>query len=337
MIYKYKDTDTGKIIESVVEIKKLKPSVIRVQSAPGDKKLLVLRRALGDVLMLFPTLEMWWRQKKRPNITFGTDRWLMALAQRQEFITDVVDYKTVDKEQFEQVYWLEGEIDFLPIEYRKHRSLLFADMLYKLWSAYDKQTYTYDPEEIQLNDYFHLSTTEKRKAKDMLRKNGWKGKKKLIALAPATKSDLREWQNEFTLVRWMQEYDFVMLHDKKIVVSREFDNLINLSGNTNLFQMASILTHCDAAVLPDSGIMHAAGVIGTPTVSIFGRVIPSENRVTYYDNVHPIESSCPLTEGHCYDGQFVSCHNSKNFRKCMKRITVGEIGEELQKLLEGEK
>lgn len=98
--------------------------------------------------------------------------------------------------------------------------------------------------------------------------------------------------------------------------------------------MASVLKSCTAAVLPDSGPMHVAGVLGVPTIAIFGRVIPPENRVKYYDSVIAKQSDCPFTDEYCYYAQFnIKCGNTSFYRECMDIITVDYIINCVNKLI----
>ena len=328
----YVDTITGKTVKSLIELENLKPSVIKTQQVPKDSNILVIRRALGDTLMLFPALEMWWKDRKKPNLTFATDYWLIELAQRQKFITRVTDFKTVIKEEFDEIYWLEGEVDFLPINKRKHRTLLFADRLYEIWSEQTKGEHSYNKNKISVKDYFKLTRKERKHAKNMLLQHGWDGKTPLIALGPMTKSQFRSWSKETTLMSILPDYKFVILHDKRID-DINFHNAINLTGMTNIFELAGILKTVDMALVPDSGIMHVAAQVGTPTIAIFGRVIPPRNRIAYYKNVIPIESSCPFTKTYCYDSQFNNCSNTDSYRQCMEIITPEFIVERIKKLI----
>ena len=117
----------------------------------------------------------------------------------------------------------------------------------------------------------------------------------------------------------------MLLHNTETRLLGTFSNIINLTGKTDVIQLASVLKHCTAAIVPDSGTMHVAGVLGVPTIAIFGRVIPSANRITYYDSVVAKESSCPLTPHYCYDTQFEDCTNKLEYRQCMNIISVDEI------------
>ena len=52
---------------------------------------------------------------------------------------------------------------------------------------------------------------------------------------------------------------------------------IDLSGKTSLRELASVLAACDLLVSGDSGPMHLAVAVGTPTVAIFGATNPARH------------------------------------------------------------
>lgn len=57
----------------------------------------------------------------------------------------------------------------------------------------------------------------------------------------------------------------------------EDEALINLSGQTSIREAAAVLSVCDVAVSPDTGLFHLAQAVGTPVVGYFG-AFPMEER-----------------------------------------------------------
>jgi heptosyltransferase-2 len=55
---------------------------------------------------------------------------------------------------------------------------------------------------------------------------------------------------------------------------------IDLGGRTDLTDLAAILSVCDLVITNDTGPMHLAGAVGTPTVSLWGSSDPGEVRQT---------------------------------------------------------
>ncbi len=54
-------------------------------------------------------------------------------------------------------------------------------------------------------------------------------------------------------------------------------NFVSLAGKTSLRELASVLAACDLLVSGDSGPMHLAVAVGTPTVAIFGATNPARH------------------------------------------------------------
>ena len=52
---------------------------------------------------------------------------------------------------------------------------------------------------------------------------------------------------------------------------------VDLSGQTTLRELASVLAACDLLVSGDSGPMHLAVAVGTPTIAIFGATYPARH------------------------------------------------------------
>jgi ADP-heptose:LPS heptosyltransferase len=53
---------------------------------------------------------------------------------------------------------------------------------------------------------------------------------------------------------------------------------LDLGGRTDLVDLAALLSLCDLVVTNDTGPMHLAGAVGTPTVSLWGPSDPREVR-----------------------------------------------------------
>lgn len=103
------------------------------------------------------------------------------------------------------------------------------------------------------------------------------------------------------------------------------DKGINLTGKTNLLQLAALLNQCSLLVTNDTGTMHVAAAVGTPVVAIFG---PTDAIATG-----------PCGEGHVVVKKEVSC--SPCFKRvcptdhrCMEEIRVDEVEEAVRRKLE---
>jgi heptosyltransferase-2 len=78
------------------------------------------------------------------------------------------------------------------------------------------------------------------------------------------------------------------------------EGCLNLSGQTSLLELASLLRQCTLLVTNDTGTMHVAAAVGTRVVAIFG---PTDPRTT-----------APLGKGH------VLVHKEGPCSPCLKRV-----------------
>ena len=93
--------------------------------------------------------------------------------------------------------------------------------------------------------------------------------------------------------------------------------VVDLTGKTNLATAMAYIGQCDAFVTNDSGLMHVAAALQTPTVAIFGS---TDHIATgpYSDNAQvlrkPMECS-PCMQTHCKKNNFL----------CMEQIQPDEV------------
>lgn len=102
-----------------------------------------------------------------------------------------------------------------------------------------------------------------------------------------------------------------------------------------LRQLAAVLSHCSVYVANDSGPMHIAVAVGTPTIGIFG---PGEENI-WFPYVTPYYNS---SDGHIALRKDVFCHpchlnvcnrEGEGYMECMKLLTVQEVLAEVAKRL----
>ena len=103
------------------------------------------------------------------------------------------------------------------------------------------------------------------------------------------------------------------------------EQVIDLTGKTDLATAMAYIDRCDVFVTNDSGLMHVAAALQTPTVAIFG----STDHVAtgpFSDNARvirkPMQCS-PCKKTHC----------PQNHMQCMEQIQPGEVFSSLQALL----
>ena len=111
----------------------------------------------------------------------------------------------------------------------------------------------------------------------------------------------------------------------------------DLGGRTDLAGLAEVLAGCDALVTNDTGPMHLAAALGTPVVALEGPADVRQTRplgarvrlVGRFDLpcVPCVKNRCPRT------GPGTELTDARN--ECMWLITVDEVEQAVQELLEG--
>jgi len=92
--------------------------------------------------------------------------------------------------------------------------------------------------------------------------------------------------------------------------------------------VAALLSTCDAAVVPDTGLLHLAACVGLPFVAIFGAV-PPQLRLNYYENYRCLTAEKKVACVPCCEGpQHIRCSY-----ECLWEITPSMVETALHQLL----
>lgn len=130
-----------------------------------------------------------------------------------------------------------------------------------------------------------------------------------IHLGVGPSAQYRRWPMErfFELVSTLTEQfpDMILIFtgskEERALIRRFGDNFqgrcIDASGLENIQQTAALLRQCDLLISADTGIMHLAAAMGTPTVGLFGPNTPDcwapvGPRATYVYSTHQKCSPC---------------------------------------------
>lgn len=105
----------------------------------------------------------------------------------------------------------------------------------------------------------------------------------------------------------------------------------DLTGKTTLKDIAFLLKKCRLLITADSGLLHLAVGVGTPTVSLFGSGI--ENKWSPRGKRHRVINKHLPCSPCTRFGYTPGCKLSV---RCMSYITVEEVYEMAVKLLEGQ-
>ena len=94
---------------------------------------------------------------------------------------------------------------------------------------------------------------------------------------------------------------------------------INLVGKTSILQLGALLERCAVCLTCDSGPMHIAAAVNTPTIALFGPTDPMRHRP--YGIGHRVIEK-PISCRPCYKR---SCHLQDTPYLCMQKIGTDEV------------
>jgi len=102
-------------------------------------------------------------------------------------------------------------------------------------------------------------------------------------------------------------------------------NILNLAGKFSLGEAAALINKLDLLVTPDTGPLHIATALKTPTVALFAAANYLETNACYDKDIHLYIQK----EHTCFPCIDKSC----KFPKCMEQISVDEVLEKVDKVL----
>ena len=177
-------------------------------------------------------------------------------------------------------------------------------------------------------EFWHTDA-DREMIQDLLHAEGVSSTDRLIALNLGTTWRTKQWDTtNFAAV--IQQIAH-LAPDVRIVLTGSSNELalvealptslpiINLVGKTSILQLGALLERCEVCLTCDSGPMHIAAAVGTPTVALFGPTDPVRHRP--YSNGHEVvEKSVSCRP--CYKR---TCQRQDTPHLCMKEISIGEV------------
>ena len=177
-------------------------------------------------------------------------------------------------------------------------------------------------------EFWHTDT-ERRIIQDLLDAENVSSTDKLIALNLGTTWRTKRWD----IVNFAAVIEQIahLAPDVRIVLTGSSNELalvealptslpiINLVGKTSILQLGALLERCEVCLTCDSGPMHIAAAVGTPTVSLFGPTDPVRHKP--YGTGHTIIEK-PIECRPCYKR---TCQRQDTPHLCMKEISIGEV------------
>ena len=183
--------------------------------------------------------------------------------------------------------------------------------------------------------FIWISKDDQRYIDQMIKKQRVTSDNRLVAVSPGSRSDIKRWLKEgFAEVsdRLAEEKGVrvIMIGDKsdrelvKEIIKMMKSIPIDISGQTNLRQLAALFKRCALHITNDSAPMHISTALGIPTLAIFG---PTDWR-----KYGPVGSSHFILRSNlsCSPCEVAQC---KHNHECMKSITPDEVYGMAKKML----
>ncbi len=137
--------------------------------------------------------------------------------------------------------------------------------------------------------------------------------KKLIAVA-------QQWPGPVALLGGPAEQE----DGAHIFAQAHRQDVVNFCGSTSLFESAAIISFAQIVLTPDTGMMHIAAALGTPTVSVWGNTVPEFGMTPYPASPkHKILEIKPLKCRPCSKIGYHQC--PKGHFQCMLDISSEHI------------
>jgi predicted lipopolysaccharide heptosyltransferase III len=174
-----------------------------------------------------------------------------------------------------------------------------------------------------------VSPEKKKRAAAILENEGVSSEKPLVAVQPFAFWKYKEWgTNHFIdLIDFIgAEYGFHIIitgspderERAEEIRKRSRANVFNLAGRTSIGELPGILKACDLLITGDTGPLHIAAAVGTPTISLFG---PSSSLIwAPRGEIHHVIRK----DWACVPCMEKGCQGSESSR-CLDELTVQEL------------
>ena len=177
-------------------------------------------------------------------------------------------------------------------------------------------------------EFWHTDT-DREMIQDRLHTEGVSTTDRLVALNVGTTWQTKRWDMA-NFAEVIQQIDCLVPEVRIVLTGSSAEQTlatdlpaalpaINLIGRTSILQLGALLERCEVCVTCDSGPMHIAAAVGTPTIALFGPTDPARHKP--YGAGHIILEK-PVECRPCYKQ---TCHRHDAPRLCMTEISTAEV------------
>jgi ADP-heptose:LPS heptosyltransferase len=284
---------------------------------------------IGDVLMTTPTVEALKNTfPEKANITYTTntrylDGGLVKVLKYNPFVDRVIDRNEVDESDYDLVINLHCPC----VGYEKRENLPINRI--DLFAAHAG---------VKLENKvprYYIQTSEIEWGNTFFSKNKIKSTDKTILVhifTTTTRRNLNSGVFKSALMDLSRKgYKLIILsHSTDYPSDVLFSNIPNsvYIKDEDIRNIASIMVKSDLLLCPDSCMLHLAGALSVPTVSIFGHTDPRA-RINYYSNTVAIWGAERMSCKNCWS---LPCPNKE---ACYKVITKDMIVGTCENMIQG--
>lgn len=226
----------------------------------------------------------------------------------------------------------------VPHTYNQHEVERYLSILQLL--NLEEELFTvgsFNPNNTELQLEFWHSDNEREVVANTLLTYGISSSDRLIAVNIGTTWQTKQWdiRNFSELIHQITDLNqniriIVTGSESEESISHELplsDRIVNLVGKTDILQLGALLEKCELCISCDSGPMHIAAAVATPTIALFGPTDPLRHS-PYGENHTIIEKTIYCRP--CYKR---TCHRKDDPNVCMNEITVEEVVNEITRQL----
>ncbi|MFH0935504.1 MAG: lipopolysaccharide heptosyltransferase II, partial [Candidatus Omnitrophota bacterium] len=320
------------------------------------KKILFITLSnIGDCILTLPALDFLCQKfpearitlitAERPRQLFGDNpriEKLIVYQKRAGLKENFRLFLRLKKEKFDAVIDLRNSLfgALLPAQYKIPAFLpIPADMhmkdrhLYKIhsrWSIVHSKRLVNEKISLQINK------DDQEYVKEILKENNIKEDDRIIVIAPGARSHIKRWERDkFSLLcreLAQQQFRIILAGDRDdrqiadyIIQKNPKAGLVNLCGQTTLFQLGALLRKAGLLISNDSAVLHLGSYLNIPVLAVFG---PTDDRKygpwSDASAVVRKEIFCrPCEKAQCRFGTL----------DCMRLVTVEEVLRQIKQLL----
>jgi ADP-heptose:LPS heptosyltransferase len=302
-----------KINLKTFDVIKNKICILRSYGGLGD--IIAMRMIFEDLKKKYPEFEITWAI---PHIYF-------PIASQHPYIDNLVCSHVYNKKDFLHVYNLSTVCTKHEWKYKKDNKKNRSD----IWANY------FGLELANHNIYMPSFREEFDFIADRLKKQGWDGKKKLVAFAPISAIPVKNLvPNQCEYIKNITKDFFLFCIHTMPILDIAHLNIPILCG-LNMKQAMAAVELSDYCISTDTGILHAAAGYKKPTMGIFS-FVNGYVYCKYYPTVEVLQKHFdddPTWCGPCHD--FARCPKNSNsqVKPCITEIDNKMLSEKWTYLL----